>query len=209
MGTDPIVHAVDDDAPFLIALTRTLRSAGLNVLEHTRAEDFLRAVDPERSGCVVTDLRLVGMDGLALQRHIRERHLHLPVIFVTGHGDARNAVCAMKNGAVDFLEKPVSRQSLLEAVRHALQRNAEARRIVEQRAHVTHRYAELSPREQEVFALVVSDRPNKEIARQLKISPRTVEHHREHLMLKMHANSFAELITMAMLCGVHQLRLPD
>jgi two-component system, LuxR family, response regulator FixJ len=207
MRSEPIIHAVDDDPRFLAALVRTLRTTRLTVNGYAGSSQFLESLDPELPGCLITDLRMPDIDGLELQRRLAQRQIRLPIIFISGHGDARHAVAALKAGAVDFLEKPFSEQALLRSVGLALEKDANDRRLYDEQAIVKNRFAHLSPREHEVFTLVVSDLPSKEIARQLKISPRTVEHHREHLMLKMQARSLTELVTMAVLCGVRELHL--
>jgi two-component system, LuxR family, response regulator FixJ len=207
MPSEPIIHAVDDDARFLSALVRTLRTTRLTVNGYASPSEFLESLDPDLPGCLITDLRMPDIDGLELQRRLAQRQIPLPIIFITGHGDASQAVAALRAGAVDFLEKPFSEQALLRSVGLALDKDANDRRLYGEQAIVKNRFAQLSPREHEVFTLVVSDLPSKEIARRLKISPRTVEHHREHLMLKMQARSLTELVTMAMLCGVRELHL--
>ncbi|WP_397448597.1 response regulator transcription factor [Pseudomonas sp. NA-150] len=207
MTTDQVIHVVDDDRLFLAALKRTLSVAGLEVRMYTGANAFLDSFDPQQPGCLITDLRMPGMGGLELQRRLKEMQVRLPIIFITGHGNASTAVTALKCGAIDFLEKPFSEKDLMASVQLALEKDLNDRRLAREQALVQQRFSNLSPREQQVFALVVSDLPNKKIARDLMISPRTVEHHREHLMLKMHAHSTAELITMAVLCGIHELHL--
>lgn len=207
MPTEQVIHVVDDDPPFLAAVERTLRTTGLTVQSYTGARAFLNQLNLDQPGCIVTDLRMPDMDGLELQQKLNEQHCRLPIIFITGHGDASTAGTALKGGAVDFLGKPFSEKALLDSVWQALQKDATDRRLANEQAVVRQRFANLTPREQQVFALVVSDLPNKVIARQLKISPRTVEHHREHVMLKMQAHSATELITMAVLCGIHELHL--
>ena len=207
MPSEPTIHAVDDDPRFLSALVRTLRTTRLTVNGYASAGHFLESLNPDLPGCLITDLRMPDIDGLELQRRLAQRQIRLPTIFITGHGDASKAVAALKGGAVDFLEKPFSEQALLRSVGQALDKDANDRRLSSEQAIVKNRFLQLSPRELEVFTLVVSDLPSKEIARRLKISPRTVEHHREHLMLKMQARSLTELVTMAVLCGVRELRL--
>jgi len=207
MRSEPTIHAVDDDPRFLSALVRTLRTTRLTVNGYACASHFLESLDPDLPGCLITDLRMPDIDGLELQRRLAQQQIRLPIIFITGHGDASKAVAALKGGAIDFLEKPFSEQALLRSVRLALDKDANDRRLCGEQAIVRNRFAHLSPREHEVFTLVVSALPSKEIARRLKISPRTVEHHREHLMLKMQARSLTELVTMAVLCGVRELRL--
>lgn len=207
MTSEPIIRVVDDDRHFLAAIERSLRSLELPVSGYTDAQVLLAELElePDRPGCLLTDLRMPGMDGLALQDVLRAQKVRIPIIFMTGHGDTATAVTAFKHGAVDFLEKPFSEQKLFESVRQALAKDATDHALWAEKTLVRQRHQNLSPREREVFALVVSDLPNKTIARQLKISPRTVEHHREHVMLKMQAKSLAELITMAMLCGIREL----
>jgi two-component system, LuxR family, response regulator FixJ len=207
MPIEPVIHAVDDDARFLSALVRTLRTTKLTVNGYASSSQFLQSLEPDLPGCLITDLRMPDIDGLELQSRLAQRHIRLPIIFITGHGDASKAVAALKAGAVDFLEKPFSEAALLRSVRLALDKDANDRRLYDEQAVVRNRFAHLSPREHEVFTLVVSDLPSKEIARRLKISPRTVEHHREHLRLKMQARSLTELVTMAVLCGVRELHL--
>jgi two-component system response regulator FixJ len=207
MPSEPIIYAVDDDARFLSALVRTLRATRLTVNGYASSSEFLQSLEPDLPGCLITDLRMPDIDGLELQSRLAQRQIRLPIIFITGHGDATKAVAALKAGAVDFLEKPFSEAALLHSVKLALDKDANDRRLYDEQAIVRSRFAHLSPREHEVFTLVVSDLPSKEIARRLKISPRTVEHHREHLMLKMQARSLTELVTMAVLCGVRELHL--
>lgn len=208
MATEPIVRVVDDDLSFLNAMERTLRGLGWLVASFPSAHAFLASFEPERAGCLITDLRMPGMDGLELQRTVTSgRGRGIPIVFITGHGDASTATSAMKAGAVDFLEKPFGERRLLASVQQALERDACERRLAREKDLVHRRHARLSPREREVFRLVVSDLSNKEVARRLRISPRTVEHHREHVMLKMGARSLTELITMAVICGIHELHL--
>lgn len=207
MQSEQAIHVVDDDRPFLTALERSLRTTGITVNSYGSANDFLVRFEPDQPGCLITDLRMPDIDGIQLQKSLLERQIRIPIIFITGHGSTAAAVAALKNGAVDFLEKPFREKQLLDSVEQALEKDARDRELTRQQAIVKERCACLSPREHNVFALVVSDRANKEIARELKISPRTVEHHRERLMLKMQANSQADLITMAVLCGLHELHL--
>ncbi|MGI8739736.1 MAG: response regulator transcription factor [Gammaproteobacteria bacterium] len=203
----PTVFVVDDDEVFLRALLMALRWADYEVEPFTSAHTFLQHFDGERPGCLLLDVRMPGIDGLELQRLLVTRGITTPIIFLTGHGDVRMSVRALKNGAVDFLEKPFSNQRLLESLEQALARDACTRRIEGDRSKVVKRFEHLTPREQVVMALVVSDMSAKEIAAGLRISPRTVEHHREHVMAKMEAASLHDLIIMAVICGVHELRI--
>lgn len=207
MLTEALIRVVDDDRRFLTALQGSLRALQLTVAAYTGARAFLAAYDPRRPGCLLCDLRMPEVDGLTLQRLLCAQGQRLPVIFVTGHGDVSSARAAFRFGAVDFLEKPFRERQLLDSVRKALIMDARDRALARDAAATKERYARLSPRERQVFALVVSDLPNKRIARELAISPRTVEHHRERVMMKMRAASLADLITMAVLCGVRDLHL--
>lgn len=205
--SEPVIYVVDDDQRLLKALVLVLRSTGLTVSDHGCARDCLACLEPDQPGCLVTDLRMPDINGIELQKALAERQIRMPVIFVTGHGDVTAAVTAFNAGAFDFLEKPFREKRLLDSVAQALNADARNRELYREKGIVTERYACLSPREQEVLKLVVSGRSNKEVARQLRISPRTVEHHRDRVMLKMQAHSLTELITMAVLCGVHELHL--
>ncbi len=205
MNDTPTVFIVDDDPHFLDALALTLEVAGLRVEAHESARAFLAAYSPDRAGCLVADIRMPGMSGLELQRHLADGPDTLPIVFVTGHGDVAMASQAFRCGAVDFLEKPFEDRQLLESVHRALEKNRRERELLHRRTAVERRYAQLTPREREIMALVVSDLTSKEIAWRLRISPRTVEHHRAHVMLKLQATSLTELITMAVICGVRKL----
>lgn len=203
----PSVFVVEDDRAFTDALVLTLESAGLRVETYGAAEEFLAAYRGDAPGCLVTDVRMPYMSGLELQQHLIERRIRIPVVFITGHGDVAMSVTALKRGAVDFLEKPFTATALLQSVADALARDERMRQIEEERGIVQTRYAQLTEREALVMTMVTANRSNKEIARALNISPRTVDHHREHLMAKMHARSLHDLIVMGLLCGVHELRL--
>lgn len=207
MEPQPTVFAIDDNQAFLSALVLALETAGLPVEAFASAPVFLDAYRPERPGCLVLDVRMPEMTGLELQQTLDTRGIRIPIVFITGHGDVATSVTAFRRGAVDFLEKPFSDRALLDSVGLALARDARARRIESERVTVVERFERLTPREQEVMALVVSDMSAKEIAAGLRISPRTVEHHREHVMVKMQAGSLHDLIIMAVICGVHELRL--
>jgi FixJ family two-component response regulator len=207
VAPEATVFVVDDDPRFLGALVLALRTAGLAVEAFSSAQAFLQVYHPARPGCLVLDVRMPAMSGLQLQQALIERRVMIPIIFITGHGDIAMSVTALKRGAVDFLEKPFTEQALMRSVNDALARDGRRRRLEVERATVAERFERLTPREQEVMALVVSDRSNKAIASRLKISPRTVEHHREHVMVKMQAGSLHDLIIMAVLCGVHELHL--
>jgi FixJ family two-component response regulator len=202
-----IIHVIDDDPPFLAAISRTLEVLNLPVRQYRQARQCIDGLDLDSGGCLITDLRMPDMDGLGLQQWLNDHGCHLPVIFITGHGDTEAAVAALKHGAVDFLRKPFREQELLDCVRHALRQERDGRRQANDEREARRRFDDLTPREKEVLELVVAGCANKVIAQRLLISPRTVEHHRKHVMLKMRARSTSELITIAVLCGVYRLHL--
>ena len=188
----PTIYLVDDDPSFLRALSRRLRAADYQVEAFGSAAEFLRHRRSE-AACVVLDLQMSGPSGLELQEMLALAEEPLPVVFLTGHGDVSSSVRAMKRGAVDFLTKPVKGEDLIDAVQRALAQQAvdqQARRL---KRGWQARYAKLTSREREVFALVVSGRPNKQIAEVLGISERTVKAHRGQVMHKMEVQSPAEL----------------
>lgn len=196
---DKLVHVIDDDDAVRESLSFLLRSAAFAVRTYESATDFLESAAQDACGCVITDVRMPGMSGLDLLRHLHRTGSGLPVIVVTGHGDVQLAVEAMKSGAVDFLEKPFDDERVLEAVRLALDnRPAQAARTPEQNA-VAERLASLSQRERQVLDRLVAGQPNKTIAYELGISPRTVEVYRANVMTKMQANSLSELVRMALI----------
>jgi FixJ family two-component response regulator len=191
-----LVRVVDDDPSFLRAVTRRLEAAGFEVAGFNSAEAFL-ARPGAAPGCVVVDLRMGGQSGLQLQEAVARTEEPLPIVFLTGHGDIQSSVRAMKQGAVDFLTKPVSGEALIDAVERAVAidigARAERQRVRELRA----RFGSLTAREREVFALVVRGLLNKQIAGQLGTSERTVKAHRANVMQKMHASSLPDLTRAA------------
>ncbi len=199
------VFLVEDDELLARALELVLESHGLRVVHYGSAEGFLAEAATAERCCLVLDVRLPKMNGLALQQALLERGDILPIVFITAHGDVSMSVRALKSGAVDFLEKPFSEQTLLRAVRQALARERCLRREQaedRQARAVRVRLEKLTDREREVFALVVADLSSKEVAARLGVSPRTVEHHRAHIMEKLAARSFHDLLLMAVLCGL-------
>ncbi|MBP6780140.1 MAG: response regulator transcription factor [Ottowia sp.] len=189
------IHLVDDDAAFRRSLVFLLESMGWPVQAHASAADYLDAGLPalEQTGCLLLDVRMPGMSGLELQQALIARGCHLPIVFITGHGDVELAVQAMKHGAFDFLEKPFRDQRLLDVVSAAL-RQREADLVSSERAQQAgDRLARLSPREAEVARLVAQGLPNKLVARELDISEKTVHIHRQHVMEKAEVGSAAEL----------------
>ena len=197
----PRIFIVDDDPALRDALRQLLETAGLQVKAYASGDTFLAACEYEQPDCVVLDMAMPGMSGYDVQASLIKRDLQFPVIFLTGHGDIPMAVNAVQAGAVDFLEKPVQRDVLLERISRALALNEERHQTECYAQEIRQRHARLSTREREVMDLVVSGLSNKEIARQLGLSHRTVETHRNHLMYKMGATGLAELITMATHCN--------
>jgi FixJ family two-component response regulator len=189
----PIIYLVDDDPSFLRGLSRRLVAEGYQVESFGSAQEFLTRRRSDAPGCAVLDLQMSGPGGLELQEALAQAEEPLPVIFLTGYGDVPSSVSAMKRGAVDFLTKPVQGTELLNALQRALARDAVAREMRRQKREWGSRYEHLSPREREVFALVVDGLPNKQIADVLGISERTVKAHRGQVMHKMGVRAGAEL----------------
>jgi two-component system response regulator FixJ len=196
------VHVIDDDDAVRDSVAFLLRSARMDVRTYESATAFLDATSGQDVGCIITDVRMPGMNGVDLLRQLKARGSAMPVIVITGHGDIQLAVEAMKSGAADFLEKPFDDEALLASVKSAIGRMAEdAQRDIE-RAELTGKLAALSKREWEVLEGLVAGKPNKIIAFDLGISPRTVEIYRAHVMTKTGAGSLSELVRMALLAGV-------
>jgi FixJ family two-component response regulator len=193
----PTVFIVDDDAPLLRALTRLLREHGWKTATFESAEAFLAQRDARLPGCLVLDLNMPGLDGLALQRRLAEEGPALPIIFLTGHGDIPTTVQAVKAGAVDFLTKPVPAETLLAAVRAGVARDAQARQLLAETAKLRQCYASLSEREREVLAALAAGKLNKQIACDLGIVEQTVKFHRARIMERMQAHTIAELMHLA------------
>lgn len=197
VSRDPIVFILIDDDDMREHLVTLVGTVGLEARGVARPSQFLAVFDPERPGCLLSDLRLPEMSGIELLEHLRGRRLRIPVIVVSGHGDVTAAVRAMKAGAADFLETPLNDQALIERVQRCVE--ADAARLVEdrRRADAHARYATLTPREREVFRLLVDGAANKEIALRLGLSPRTVENHRTRIAEKLGTRSVALLARMA------------
>lgn len=203
MKEDPRIYIVDDDPAIRDSLLLLLQSAGFaNVVAYASAREFLARAVPTVGECLLLDVRMPDMDGLELQQELNRRGIRLPVIVMTGHGDVPIAVRAMKAGASDFIEKPFSDDLLLDCVRRARQHAAEASREDAAAEETRRRLETLTPRERQVLEGMVTGQPNKLIAFDLGISPRTVEIHRARVMEKMQARSLSALVRMALAAGV-------
>jgi two-component system response regulator FixJ len=197
-----IVHVVDDDEAMRDSMAFLLRAENFQVQTYADAADFLTALPQIKVGCVVTDVRMPGMSGIELLQRLRELKVSLPVIVVSGHGDVPLAVEAMKTGALDFIEKPFDDDVFLRAVRLALSAHAVDSQRQAQKATINSRLESLSNREREVLEGLVAGHPNKTIAYDLGISPRTVEIYRANVMEKMQARSLSDLVRMALVGGL-------
>ena len=191
----PTVYVVDDDDDVRASLTWLIGSVHLSVQAYGSAADFLEDYD-DGPGCLLLDVRMPGMTGLELQEELRRRQIRLPVIFITGHGDVPMAVRAVRNGALDFFEKPFPHQRLIETVHQAVHQDADARAERREMERISQRMKGLSPREAEVMDLLVRGQPNKAVAKRLGISVRTVEVHRAAVMHKTRAKSLVDLVDM-------------
>jgi len=196
------VFVIDDDASMREAIGRLLHAIGLTVRTFGSAREFLSTPLPDIPACVVLDVRLPGSSGLDLQREMVERGIHVPVIFITGHGDIAMSVQAMKAGAVEFLTKPFRDQDLLDAVRSGIHRDREGRKERTELAALREGLSHLTRRERQVMALVVAGLLNKQIALRLGTSEKTIKIHRSQVMRKMHADSLAELVRMSQKLGI-------
>ncbi|MEP7239560.1 MAG: response regulator FixJ [Devosia sp.] len=193
-----VVHIVDDEEPVRNSLAFLLGSSGFAVRTHATAADFLAIASEITNGCLVTDLRMPDIDGVELLRRLNQTGAMLPAIVVTGHGDVHMAVEAMKNGALDFIEKPFSDETLLDSIRRAVDKASSRQGAEAEESRIRERLATLSERELQVLKGVVKGQPNKAIAFELGISPRTVEVYRAGVMGKMQAKGLAELVRMVM-----------
>ncbi len=207
MNAAGVVYVVDDDHSFRTAVTRMLSTAGLRVQSYASGAELLAHLSSDGahgSGCVLADLRMPGLDGLQLQQACAEASLELPFVFLTGQGDVPSAVSAMRQGAVDFLDKCAPPEALLSSLERALERNADARATRARREHLERRFAALTERERDVLGHVVHGKMNKQIAASLGIHERTVKLHRSAITSKLGVRSVAELTTLARQAGLFE-----
>jgi two-component system response regulator FixJ len=201
MASDPVIHVIDDDDAARDALTFLLGTADFAVRGYSSAQAFLEDMPTDDGGCVITDVRMPDIDGIELLRRLKNRQIMWPVIVITGHGDVPLAVEAMKLGAVDFIEKPYESDALLGAVRFAITaRAADSQRDTE-KAGIKEKISSLSAREKQVMDGLVAGQPNKIIAHDLGISPRTVEIYRANVMTKMQAKTLSHLVRMVIVAA--------
>ncbi|MCP4040707.1 MAG: response regulator transcription factor [Gammaproteobacteria bacterium] len=193
---EPTVFVVDDDEAVRGSLGLLLKSVGLKSSSYATAADFLGVYNSEQPGCLVLDMRMPGMSGLALQERLTELRITLPIIFITGHADIATSVRAMKRQAFDFIEKPFNDQDLLDRIQEAIEHDARSRRKHRDITELTHRVSLLTAREREILEMIVEGNANKVIAIELAISPKTVEFHRKRIMKKMKASSLPALVRM-------------
>jgi FixJ family two-component response regulator len=194
---DQIVLVIDDDPSMRTAIKELIEAVGLNCQTFGSGQELLEARLPDVPGCLILDVRLPGLSGLHLQKELADRGNHIPIIFITGHGDIPMSVQAMKAGAVEFLTKPFRDQDLLDAIEQATERDRAARRQRVETVELASRHSSLTAREREVMQLVVTGLLNKQIAVQLGISEKTVNVHRAQVMQKMKADSLADLVRMS------------
>jgi len=198
---DGTVFLIDDDAGVRDSLTLLLSLKGVRTQPFANAESFIETYRPDWPGCVLTDLRMPGMTGLELQAVLRERQVDVPVVVLTAHGDVATARAALKNGAFDFLEKPIDDAMLVDVLRNALRADRERRAALTARSSADARIERLTEREREILTLIAAGHQNRDIATQLGISPRTVEVHKARIMEKLECDSLAELIRVNLGAG--------
>jgi FixJ family two-component response regulator len=203
---EPIVFVVEDDAAMRRALNNLFQSVGLEVELFGSASEMLQSKLPDVASCLVLDIRLPGLSGLDFQTELAKANIHIPIIFMTGHGDIPMTVRAMKGGAVDFLTKPFREQDMLDAVRAAIERDRKRREADKVVADLQIRFETLTSREREILAFVTSGLMNKQIAAQLGLAEITVKIHRGHIMRKMGAKSLADLVRSAEALGIASQR---
>ena len=203
---EPIVFVIDDDASMRRALTNLFQSVGLQVEVFGSAPEMLQSKLPEVASCLVLDIRLPGLSGLDFQAELAKANIHMPIIFMTGHGDIPMTVRAMKGGAIDFLTKPFRDQDMLDAVVMAIERDRKRREVEKVVVNLQTLFETLTSREREVLALVATGLMNKQIAAELGLAEITVKIHRGHIMKKMGARSLADLVRKAETLGINRIK---
>jgi len=198
MAESPTVFVVDDDSGVRNSLAYLIESEGWAVSTFESAASFLEAVPEDLPGCVVADVRMPGMTGLELQQRLRETHRRIPMIIITAYGDIPSAVRAVQNGAMNYLEKPVDGDILIECIREALERDRRHRQELADRSAVEDRLSRLTPREYEVYEHMVKGSSSRQIAAELGLSPKTVESHRSQILRKMEVGSVSQLIHLSL-----------
>ncbi len=198
----PTVFIIDDDPSVLKALARLLRSVGLNTTTFLTPQEFFDQYDQSTPGCLLLDIAMPGINGLKMQQVLADQDYTLPIIFLTGHGDIRMSVQAIKQGAIDFLTKPANDTILIAAIQNALEKDRVAREKFSELSELRQRLAKLTPREREVLSHIISGKINKKIAAELGTVEKTIKVHRAHLMMKLKVHSLAELVKLAERLGV-------
>jgi FixJ family two-component response regulator len=204
VGEEPIVFVIDDDESMRVSLSNLFRSVGLRVEVFSSAAELLQSKPPDVASCLVLDVRLPGLSGLDFQNELAKGNMHIPIIFMTGHGDIPMSVQAMKAGAVDFLSKPFRHQEMLDAVTMAIERDRKRRKEEKIASKVQALFDALTAREREVLTLVAAGLMNKQIAAELGLAEITVKIHRGHIMKKMGTRSLADLVRISEMLGIHR-----
>lgn len=197
-----VVYLVDDEFAIRDSLTLLIESSGFNIQSFASALEFLDSYDSERPGCLLLDVRMPAMSGLELQKELNERGISIPIIFISGHAEVADSAKAFRAGAIDFLEKPFDNSILLERIEEGINKDIYARSQQSLKHQVQQRLEQLTPREIEVLRLIVSSHSNKESAKILKVSNRTIDAHRARIMEKLQADNLAELMKIAMHCDL-------
>ena len=197
-----LVYLVDDDYSIRDSLSLLIESTGQAVKCFDSADAFLENFDPDQAGCLILDVRMPSMTGLELQEELARRDFAIPIIFISGHADVPDSSKAFRAGAVDYMEKPFDSELLLTRMKEAIQKDLDTRIQQSEKRRLKKRLSQLTPREREVYILLVKGLSNKEVAKQLNISNRTIDVHRAKVMEKMQAEDLAELTVMAMHCGL-------
>lgn len=204
--TSPRIFIVDDDAAFSKSLARLVKSIGFEVETYTSAEEFLETRPYKGPSCLLLDVRMPGLTGPVLQRELANRNITIPVIFLTAHGDVPTGVKAMKDGAIDFLLKPVEEKKLFKAIDKALDKDMQLKKELKEIDKINHLLASLTPREHEILRWIITGMLNKQIAFSLKIAERTVKAHRSQVMQKLNVVSVAELVRLTQKANISPIK---